>query len=285
MKIEQLLLEAHKECADGSGNLTSELLIDWIIKNNRFEDVLSAIKEDGTREIELRKKYREKKITRRLQNSDTFVSIASLLVQKGHKKEADIIFTTILDLTPDDTSALNDYGFSILFELFGMYKENKKFDREKIESALKPISKAAAIDKCLFDEPHVFPAYKNLCLLRAVEAAYYLEEKHVETAFIMAWISIEMTIYRLWHILMIDNSCNEDLSRWNVDTVMEVLFLSKFDETFQKLKPELDSLKGLRNDLIHGEVVEITNGQAERCIDIAWEMMQIKKDYVLRKPS
>jgi hypothetical protein len=112
-----------------------------------------------------------------------------------------------------------------------------------------------------------------------------MEMKHVETAFIMAWISIEMTIYRLWYILMIDNSCNEDLSRWNVDTVMEVLFLSKIDETFQKLKPELDTLKSLRNNLIHGEVVEITSGQAERCIDIAWEMMPIKKDYVLRKPA
>lgn len=162
------------------------------------------------------------------------------------------------------------------------YGSNQKYDKKKIEFAETKISKAATIDKYLHEEPLIFPAYKNLCLLRAVDATYYIQEKEYLPAFLLAWMSIEMTIYRIWYSHLRDNHYSkgktDDLARWNIDIIIEVLYLNQCDSKFTELKTELDSLRKTRNNLLHGNTFEITESEAKRCIDAALAFLPIKQD-------
>ena len=127
------------------------------------------------------------------------------------------------------------------------------------------------LDKEIHDEPLLLPAYKNLCLLRAVEAAYYIQEEQNLTAFVMAWMSIEMTIYRIWYAHLKDNSYSkgkmDSLKKWKIDNIIELLYLCKCDLEFVRL----------RNDLLHGTTFEISEGHSRRCIDVALQLIPIKQ--------
>jgi len=277
MKIDDLILEASKEINVKSGVMKAELFCDWLFRRGKLDSLITAIKEDTVNP----EQYETAKSIDRLQKADFYVPIATFMGLKGYMKESEEVFRTILSITPNDTSALNDYGFVILSELTRIYNSNKQWDRQRIDYAWKQISKAAVLDKEIHDEPLLLPAYKNLCFLRAVEATYYIQEKQIMTAFVMAWMSIEMTIYRIWYTHLKENTYSKgkmnSLKKWKIDTIIELLFLCKCDQEFVKLKDDLDTLKGLRNDLLHGTIFEITEGHAKRCVDVALQLIPIKQ--------
>lgn len=144
------------------------------------------------------------------------------------------------------------------------------------------IFKAWEIDQNIHEDPRLLPAYKNICYIRAVEAVYYFDQGDSFTAFILGWISIEMSIYRIWYKLLTETFPGskekiDSLMKWTVDPILETLFLSKIDNRFMKLKSDVDMLRGFRNDLIHGRIADITRGTARRCIDIAHQIIPIKQ--------
>lgn len=277
MKLSDLINEANKK-----EKLSSTGFANWLIDNNRVNDLIAVLKSDRVMAIELRKKYCGRQSIDRLENSEFFVNFATFFATLGHIKESEQIFNNLLALTPDDTSALNNYGFMLLNEMVKDYKTEKKYDKNKIDLAESKISKAATIDKYLHEEPLILPAYKNLSLLRAVNATYYIEEKANLPAFLLAWMSIEMTIYRIWYSHLRENHYSkektDELARWTVDTIIEVLFLNKCDAKFIELKAELDSLKNIRNHLLHGKTFEISEAEAKRCVDVALMLIPIKQD-------
>jgi len=58
---------------------------------------------------------------------------------------------------------------------------------------------------------------------------------------------------------------------------METLFLSDVD-SFRDIKDYLDTLKGVRNKLLHGEIDKPTLGNVELCINTALKLVNILQD-------
>ena len=261
--------------------LKADHIAEWIVNKNKLDDFLFSINADALKITPLRKPYYGKPSIDRLLTADTFVGIADALARIGHLQEAEEVFKLILKRTPCDTTALNDYGVLVIDELIGEYKKGVKISKERLAVARKQIYDATIIDRHLHQDPRLLPAYKNLCLLRIVEAISYLNEKETFTAFVLSWMSIEMTLYRIWYKLSKENyegkSKIDSLERWNIDTIIEVLYINKIDPEFCALKPELDSLKGFRNDLLHGRMLEITEGQARHSIEVAQRLIPIKQ--------
>ena len=247
------------------------------------ECILSDIANAGFREVKLRKKYHKKISIRRLGSSDLFVALATEFAKNGYDKEAEEIFQTILNRTPDDTSALNDYSAAILNDIVNLYRKKQvKINKTRLVQGKMLVFRAWGIDQCLHEDPRLLPAYKNLCYIRAVEAISYFDEGDYFAAFILGWISIEMSIYRIWYKFLRETFTGskgkvDDLMRWTVDPVTEALSLSKVDPLFVNLKSDLDRLKGFRNGLIHGSIADVTKGTARDCITIAHKIIPIKQ--------
>lgn len=141
---------------------------------------------------------------------------------------------------------------------------------------------AVEIDRFLHDDPHLLPVYKTLCVLRNMEAVSYLERKEVFTAFVLGWLSIEMSVYRLWYryISKTYESIKhrkklQSFMKWDVERVMEILFMSDPDPEYVKIKPQLDCMRGIRNNLLHGELASPTEGHTKTCILTAQSMSMI----------
>jgi hypothetical protein len=280
MQIEDLVFEYAK-----ANNITkpeAKLFLNWLVANKRISDFTSIIKSDSVKPIELRKEYCGKKSINRLENSDTFIDFATYLGLLGHTTESEQVFNILFTLTPEDTSALSNYGFVLLNNALKAFQTNKKYDKKTIEFAQSALSKAATIDKYLHEEPVTLPAYRNLCMLRAIDATCYFQEGTYLPAFLFAWMSIEMTTYRIFYSHLKEKEYSkgkiEELSRWNTDVIIEVLFLDRCDEKFVELKPELDALRKIRNHLIHGNIFEISENEAKRCINVALAINPIKQD-------
>jgi hypothetical protein len=67
----------------------------------------------------------------------------------------------------------------------------------------------------------------------------------------------------------------DDLMRWRTDTIAETLFLSDINDSFKKVKNDLDTLRGIRNKLLHGEIDNPTSGDVKTCIDTALTLTPI----------
>jgi hypothetical protein len=281
MTIADIVQEVAKQNNLKIEQLTVDHIVEWIVNKNKLGEFLSSINEDALKLTPLKKPYNGKPSIDRLLTGDTFVGIATALAKIGHSQEAEKVFQLILNRTPHDTTALNDYGVLVINELINEYNKGVKISKERLAVARKQIYDATIIDRHLHEDPRLLPAYKNLCLLRIVEAITYLNEREAFTAFLLAWMPIEMTICRIWYKLSKENYEGKGkidaLERWNIDTVIEVLFINKIDPEFCKLKPELDSLKGFRNDLLHGRMLEITEGQARHSIEVAQKLIPIKQ--------
>jgi hypothetical protein len=281
MNINQLIEKAEKDTKSEHGTLKNDVFVGWLLKKALLNEVSIAISEDPIDHTPLSKPYNNKRSIEKVLNSAIFLTIAEMLINQGKFKEGEDVFKKLLEIAPEDTTTLNNYGVMIINEQLVLYSKKEKLCKERIEESWKLISKAAIIDRILFDKPMQFPAYKNLCLLRAVEAAYYLEEKHCLPAFLLSWMSIEMSLHRIWQITLEEigyfKSKIESFERWNIDTVIETLFMSKCDPEFLKLKTPLDILRGHRNDLLHGRIFDITIGTARFSIQTAFNLIPIKQ--------
>ena len=281
MRIESILHEIAKEEQIEVEEIKAKFAIDWIIRNNRFDDLIVSVDEADSETIQLRRKYRKKKVIDRLVHSDLFIGMADWLVEEEHFSEAEAIFQSLLRKTSHDPSALNDYGALILNELIRQHDKKKKLSRKRLATARRVISKAAMIDRSLHADPRFFPAYENLCLLRVMEADFYARKGELFIAFILSWMSVEMSLYRIWYELLVKEFPDrkgkvKSLERWNVDSVIETMFLSRIDERYLKLKPDLDALRGIRNDILHGTLYNPARGQVEKCMDVALKLVSVR---------
>jgi hypothetical protein len=280
MKFIDLVKEAIKENKEKEFH-AGEFII-WLLEKDRIGDLRYIIETDAVKTIPLRKAYGGKNSILRLQQSDEVIQITTLMGTMGYVKEAQEIFEVLLARTPDDASALNNYGFILLNEMVIQYQTDKKYDKNKLRIAQDKISNAATIDKFLHEEPLAMPAYRNLCLFRAVEATYYEQISAYLPAFLVAWMSVEMSVYRIFYSHLKENQYSkskiDDLLRWNIDTIAEVLYLNKCDPQFVEWKDELDALRRLRNRLMHGDDFDLSERDTKRCIDLALRLTFMKQD-------
>jgi hypothetical protein len=280
MLFKDLWLEAVAD--QKTGDLTPDQFVHWLLDEKKIEGILLLIKNEELVEITLKSKYSGKATIDRLKNADEIIQLTTFIGALGHISEASEIFDAILNITPNDTSALNNYGFILLNDMVGAYEKNLMYNFDTLRKAHDKISKAASIDKYLHEEPLIFPAYKNMCLLRAVEATYFTQINAYLPAFLTAWMSIEMSTYRIFYQHLKEKKYSRgkiaELQRWNIDTIIEVLFLNNCSDQFVQQKDKLDMLRKLRNHLIHGDIFEITEGHAKTCIDVALSFIKIKNE-------
>jgi len=261
-------------------------VIRWSIENNieeSFAEFIQAVKEDDLRAMEVKGKDQQGVPVKKLENSQFFIGLANSYTQIGSFDKAIKMFEEMLRKGSNESTLLNDYGVALLNQILA----TKVVKKENIDLARKLIFDAFAFDKKVSAEWYHYPAYKNLCFLRAIEGTYYNEQKDSFAAFLLGWMSIEMTLYRIWHQFLTLKSATgiDDLMRWDSDSIIEVLFLGEVGEELKrtrsdlemlkKTKTDLDTLKGVRNHLLHGDIDNPTSGQSTHCINTALKLVPL----------
>ena len=256
------------------------IVTQWIIENEGKETAskyLSAIKEDEILTLTPEGKAKGRVVFRRLRHSPFFNGLAVRYSQKGWFEEAESIFKEILRITPNDVDTNLNYGATISEKILNLYNKGKGIDKRLLEKGRLFIFKAFRYDLKVHDDWRIKPAYKDLCYVRAIEAMYYYHTNELFTAFVLGWMSIEMSLYRIWFqfIPKETKARMDELMSWSTEYVIETLFLSDVHNTFKNIKKDLDTLKGTRNHLLHGEIEKPTIGEVRRCINTAMKLLSI----------
>ena len=197
----------------------------------------------------------------------------------GWYNEAEQIFEAILSRTPNDINSKLNYGTMIADSIIKAHDSGQGIKKSQLEKARNLIFQALDYDKKAHKDRWLKTAYKNLCFLRAIEAVYYYYKKELFTAFVLGWVSFEMSLYRIWFKFINTKTTEgkDELLRWNAEYVIETLLLCGVD-SFRSLKDNLDILKGIRNKLLHGELNSPTRGNTLLCINTALKLVGILQD-------
>lgn len=254
-------------------------LVQWIVENEGKQTLskyISAIKEDDVRPAEATSKNQKKIVFNQLKHSFFFDRLAVEYGKRGWFRESEQLFEAILKRTPKDIGPIHDYGAMLVNWTTGLYKKGKKLDTNLLKKARRFFFIANKFQKKVSEDWRKEPAYKNLCFLRTIEAISYYQMKDLFTAFVLAWMSIEMSLYRIWFQYTKKQSTirRDNLMEWNVEYIIESLCLNGI-EALKKIKKDIDTLKGTRNRLIHGKIDNPTSGEVRRCINIAMKLIPI----------
>jgi hypothetical protein len=121
------------------------------------------------------------------------------------------------------------------------------------------------------------PPFKNLVLIRNLEAELFLQKQDFFTAYILAWISVEMSLTRIWLQFLKNQKRGRKKRKWFADWdiafIIEALFLLGIVKP--KLKNDLDCQRQLRNEVIHGLRAYPEEGQISRCIELGRALIPI----------
>jgi len=61
--------------------------------------------------------------------------------------------------------------------------------------------------------------------------------------------------------------------RWDPDYIIQTLFISNF--TNKLLRDDLNEMRGIRNNLFHGNIDNPTQGNANKCLTLANKMVEL----------
>ena len=255
-------------------------LTKWIIENQGKETIseyLSAINEDEVLKLTPKGKQRGKIFLTKLKYWDFFNGLAIKYSEKGWFKESEQIFKAILTRTPNDIDSILNYGAIMIHMTVALHSQGKGINKKQLENARILIFKAFRYDKKVHTDWRTKPAYKNLCYLRVIEAIHHYNQNELFTAFVLGWMSIEMTLYRIWFQFITTKTTTriDELMKWNSDDIIETLFLGEVEEGYKAMKNSLDTLKGVRNKLLHGEIDKPTLGQVKLCINTALKLIPV----------
>lgn len=134
------------------------------------------------------------------------------------------------------------------------------------------------LKKILTASEKIISTDEHIDLLKLLISSYtHFINGDYSQSFITSWTIIERNIYDLWMRKLlsakISKRIRDDLDRWDLYRVLEILHLDKIIPNDEYI--ELKSLQGLRNDVIH-EGHEITQRTAEKCFNLALDDMKNK---------
>jgi pentatricopeptide repeat protein len=272
--INKILKEAHLQ------DQSNASIVKWIIQNRGKEDLslyLSAVEEENLQTVTVEGRGDKEIPVKQLEHSNFFVILANSYASLGWFNEALGLFEAMVARGSNESTVLNDYGATLLNQMMTV----KIIDKEKLDVARKLIFEAFKFDKEVSKDFYAYPAYRNLCYLRDIEAIRYYNQNEDFTAFVLSWMSIEMTILRIWFQFIknrmpdVSKEKVDKLMRWDIEPIVETLFLGQVDGSFKEIKRDLDTLRGIRNDLLHGKIDNPTHGNAKLCIDVAYRIIPI----------
>jgi|GEM_PF-5578896 len=253
---------------------------EWIVQNQGKKTIskyLSAIDEDDILTLTPEGKQQGKIVFKRLHHSPFFNGLAIKYSLNAWFDESEQIFKAILSRTPNDVDSILNYGAIIFNMTMALSKRGREISKDQLVRARSLIFKTLQYDKKVHEDWRTKPSFKNLCHLRAIEAVYYYNKKDSFTAFILGWLSIEMSLYRIWFQFVKNKTSKriEDLMKWNSEHIIEALFLGDAGEDFKSIKNNLDTLRGIRNKLLHGDIEKPTWGNVRLCINTALALIPI----------
>ncbi|MCK4481736.1 hypothetical protein KAU55_00810 [Candidatus Bathyarchaeota archaeon] len=118
----------------------------------------------------------------------------------------------------------------------------------------------------------LMPAYRNLSLILIWEAKIFYDKKEFFPSFLMAWISIELNLMRMWFKTLVERSYSNTKMKWlgrlDIGIIVETLYL--IGKLTIEEKNDIDSLRGRRNDIIHATGATPTEGEITRVMNLAF---------------
>lgn len=118
----------------------------------------------------------------------------------------------------------------------------------------------------------LMPAYRNLSLILIWEAKIFCDKKEFFPSFLMAWISIELNLMRMWFKTLVERSYSNTKMKWlgrlDIGIIVETLYL--IGKLTIEEKNDIDSLRGRRNDIIHATGATPTEGETTRVMNLAF---------------
>lgn len=118
----------------------------------------------------------------------------------------------------------------------------------------------------------LMPAYRNLSLILIWEAKIFYDKKEFFPSFLMAWISVELNLMRIWFKTLVERNYSNTKMKWlgrlDIGIIVETLYL--IGKLTNEEKNNLDSLRGRRNDMIHATGVTPTEGETKRVMKLAF---------------
>ena len=139
---------------------------------------------------------------RTVSNSTFWNSVAITCMNSQNFDESIAIFEEMVKIYAPDSATLTNHGVSLLNKLISKHKMEPA-DESDFEMAKDLTFRAFMFDvkaepkKNLVDVAN-FPAFKNAILIRNIEAELYSNKKLCFIAFLLGWISVEMSLVRLW---------------------------------------------------------------------------------------
>ncbi|XHH07616.1 MAG: hypothetical protein ACFCUE_08510 [Candidatus Bathyarchaeia archaeon] len=278
MKLDDAIASAVKE--GKLPNNSYPTIVIWAVQNNieeNFKNFLSSISELAIVKDTASNLQNKPIPVNRLDRSDFLIFLANSYSGQGMHDKAIAIFEEIKKKGSNESTMLNDFGLALLKKTLA----EGTVDKAKWDYARKLIFEALSFDRSTTKNFYKLPAYMNLCFLRAVEAKLYLDQNDPFAAFMVGWMSIEMTLHRIWrqYLELKKSTKLDELDRWEAEKIIEMLFIGDIDDRLPKTKAHLQTLKdqknnfntlrGVRNHLIHGDCDNPTNGEAKLCLDTA----------------
>jgi hypothetical protein len=247
-----------------------------------ISDILSAIAEDNVKIYPMTLTAKKKKIkVTMLEHGEFFNDLAVKYSKEGLFEKSEMIFEAMLKKTPKDQDTMTNFGTMVINMAINLYKQGKALDRLRLEKARKLIFKANKYFKEVHEDWWIRVPYANLRYLRAIEATYYYNQNDSFASFVLGWMSIEMTLNQIWFIFIRSKITQglDKLMKWNTERIVETLLLCE-NEIIRNEKSNLDKLRGIRNNLLHGKKDNPTMDDAKLCIDTALSLQRYCSELV-----
>lgn len=216
----------------------------------------------------------------KLSDNDIWNSIAMMYEYNKEYEKAKMIFEKMIEQGASDSATLNNFAAVLLNQLINKGNIEDK-DEEQFFRARDYMYKAFIFDaqgrpKNILHAANA-PAYRNIIIFRNIESELYYNKGDLFTSFVIGWISVEMNLNRIWCRYLNnqneDNNLKEKLLRYNAEEVIDHLYLHKIID--KPLRDDINKYRSLRNDLVHGTAIDVTNGDVQNIIQLGRRLYPI----------
>jgi hypothetical protein len=206
-----------------------------------------------------------------LGKNDVSIEIYKLLISKEEDLEKQIEMENDPEVKKKLIAFKDGMGFSLgrdYNDLGITYVEVGEKDKAK-DMVLKAYNEDVEHQK--LHQAVLMPAYRNLSLILIWEARIFYDKTEFFSSFLMAWISVELSLMRIWFKALVKRGYSNTkiswLGRLDIGIVIEALYL--LAKLTDQEKTDIDCLRGRRNDVIHATGATPTEGETRRIIDLA----------------
>lgn len=210
---------------------------------------------------------------RLLENSKFWNELALIYLKNKQYEKGSRIFDEMLKIGASDSATLNNYAVAILNRMMA----SGRIYPELLDKVKEYLIKAFAYDVPKHNkliEGALAPAFKNLIFIRSIESDLFLQRGELFTSFLLGWISIEMSLIRMWLRYLKDKnfstSKRESLVKWDISIIIETLFLVGL--LSQNMKNDIDCLRTFRNQVVHGVIIQPEKGQVKKCMTLSRDL-------------